>query len=121
MKPIVVSGGAVAFLPLGIEGAATAELAQAVGPESSTTIGCGFARFERCAFPWHLTYDECVYVVNGTMTVRCDETTYVAGPGDALFLPNGIEIEYRFDAPCLLFYSTYPVNWAATREEDLRG
>jgi ethanolamine utilization protein EutQ len=120
IRPIVVSGRHPSYLPLGIDGAVRAELAQGVGPDSSTSLGCGFGRFEWCEFPWRLTYDECVFIVSGSMTVIWEGRRYRVDVGDGLFLPKGIEIEYHFEEPCHLFYVTYPVNWAATREEDLR-
>ena len=90
-------------------------------PQDSSTIGCGLGRFEACAFPWRLTYDECLFVVSGEMEILSEGRAYHAGAGDSLFLPKGIDVEYRFREPCLLFYATYPVNWAATRQEDLDG
>ncbi len=116
MDPIVIEGGSVRFEPLGIESALRAEIGEAVGADRSSTLGAGFARFEGCRFPWTLSYDETVYVIEGSMTVMSMGRELTAGPGDVVFLPEGSEVEYRFEDPCLLFYATYPVDWSAAQE-----
>jgi ethanolamine utilization protein EutQ len=110
--PTVVRADTVIFEPLGIAGAVRAETGTAVGPDRSQTIGCGFARFEDCAFPWTLAYDEAVYVIDGSMQVGFGSTVLSACAGDAVFVPRGSAVEYRFHGSCLLFYVTYPVDWA---------
>lgn len=109
---VVVRRGELAFAPLGVAGARLAEVAQAVGPERSGTLGCGFARFEGCRFPWELSYDEVVHVLEGSMRVLVGGDELAAGPGDVVFLPRGSRVEYRFDGACTLFFATYPVDWA---------
>ena len=38
----------------------------------------------------HSKEDECFYVIEGVISVRCGEETFEAGPGSFLFLPRGI-------------------------------
>jgi len=114
--PVVVRRSELAFAPLGVGGAGLAEVAQAVGSERSTTLGCGFARFERCRFPWELDYDEVVHVLEGSMRVALvGGGELAAGPGDVVFLPRGSRVEYRFDGARTLFFATYPVDRADGR------
>lgn len=110
--PVVVRVKDLGFAPLGIPDASLAEVAQAIGPEHSSTIGCGFARFAGCRLPWELTYDECIHVLEGTMRVAVRGEELLAGPGDVLFLPRGSKVEYRFEQACTVFFATYPVDWA---------
>lgn len=113
--PILVRPGDLTYEPLGIEGATLAETGAAVGPGQSQTLGCGFARFEACAFRWKLSYDETVYVIEGALEVRRDGELLAAGPGDVVFVPRGSSVEYRIPGRCVLFYATYPVDWAAAQ------
>lgn len=121
MEPIVVEGSTVRFEPLGIDTAKVAEIGEAIGAERSSTLGSGFARFEACRFPWSLSYDETVYVIEGSMVVVSAGRELVAGAGDVVFLPAGSDVEYRFDDRCLLFYATFPVDWSAAQAASDEG
>lgn len=114
--PMLVRPTGLAYEPLGIADAVRAELAPAIGPGESATLGCGFALFEDCTFPWRLSYDECVYILEGRMELEMGDATLTAEAGDVVFLPEGSDVRYRFQGPCRLFYSTYPADWARTRE-----
>ena len=119
--PMLADAATRPWEPLGIEGAELAEIKPLVTTEVSTTLGAGFCRFERCSFPWRLTYDECVYVIEGRMEVEQDGVTLVAGPGEVAFVPAGSEVVYSFPERCLLFYTAYPVNWQELLEEGRNG
>lgn len=121
MEPVVVEGSTVRFEPLGIDTARIAEIGEAIGVDRSSTVGSGFARFEACQFPWVLSYDETVYVIDGAMTVVSQGRELVAAAGDVMFLPKGSEVEYRIEDRCLLFYATFPVDWGAAQAAAVGG
>lgn len=107
--------------PLGIENAAVADIKPLVTTDLSRTLGAGLCRFERCRFPWKLTYDECVYVIEGRMEIEQEAGMITARAGDVVFVPSGSEVVYSFPETCLLFYSAYPVDWQERREETERS
>lgn len=113
--PILIQAGHIDYETLGIEGASLAETATAVGPGQSESLGCGFARFEKCAFPWMLSYDETMYIIEGAIEIEHGGGVLLARPGDVVFVPRGSAVEYRIPARCLLFYATYPVDWGAAQ------
>ncbi len=110
-RPLLVNAAALPWESLGIDAAALAEIKPLVTADVSTTLGAGLCRFERCSFPWRLSYDECVYVIEGRLEIEHDDELLVAGPGEVVYVPAGADVVYSFPGRCLLFYATYPVNW----------
>lgn len=110
-RPRLADAAALPWESLGIEDAAAAEIKPLVTSAVSQTIGAGLARFERCSFPWKLTYDECVYVIEGHMEVEFAGETIAARAGEVAFIPSGSDVRYSFPDRCLLFYAAYPVDW----------
>ena len=51
---------------------------------------------QQMAVPLHVHSrdDECFYVVDGAITVRCGDQRFEAGPGSLVFLPRGIPHEW---------------------------
>lgn len=99
-------------------GGGVSRVCRVVTSEHSDTLGSGLCLFERCSFPWRLTYDECVHVLEGEMEVEVEGESLRAGVGDVVFLRAGSEVTYRFAERCRLFYATYPVNWDELLEVD---
>ena len=52
------------------------------------------------------------YVIEGTLTVTIDGTTYCAHAGDVLFVPSGSKVVWGSPDKARIFYATYPANWA---------
>lgn len=116
-KPLVFRADTRAWEQLGIDDAVTAEIKPLVTSDVSTTLGAGLCRFERCRFPWQLTYDECIYVIEGWMEVETEAEAIVATAGDVAYIPSGTSVVYSFPDQCLLFYAAYPANWQELLED----
>ena len=54
----------------------------------SPRLGAGLMVMENTTFPWHLTYDEIDYVIEGTLTVHTQSGSVTAGPGQVIFRPG---------------------------------
>ena len=75
-------------------------------------LGAGFMEFDRSEFPWHLTYDEVDYVVEGTFTLQSGGVTYTCKAGDVLYIPKDTKVVFGSPEQARVFYVTYPANWA---------
>lgn len=75
-------------------------------------ISAGFLVIDHSDFQWELTYEEIDYVIEGTLTVTIDGTTYCAHAGDVLFVPSGSKVVWGAPDKARIFYATYPANWA---------
>jgi ethanolamine utilization protein EutQ (cupin superfamily) len=89
-----------------------------VGRDRSTTIGCGIAVFENCALEWTVTYEEYIYCLEGTLTLRTDAGTLILKPGCAAWLPEGTKLTYEAAEKTVALYSMYPVNWRDREKTD---
>lgn len=90
---------------------ATAYYQELVSKDESH-ISAGFLVIENSQFDWELTYEEIDYVIEGTLTVTIDGTTYTAHAGDVLFVPSGSKVTWGSPDKARVFYATYPANWA---------
>ena len=63
-------------------------------PVSEPPPGAGLMVMENTTFPWHLTYDEIDYVIEGTLTVHAQSGSVTAGPGQVIFIPKGSQIQF---------------------------
>jgi ethanolamine utilization protein EutQ len=75
-------------------------------------LGAGFMEFDHSEFPWHLTYDEVDYVVDGTFTLQSGGQTYTCQAGDVLYIPKDTRVVFGSPTQARVFYVTYPANWA---------
>ena len=76
----------------------------------SPRLGAGLMVMENTTFPWHLTYDEIDYVIEGTLTVHTQSGS-VAGPGQVIFIPKGSQIQFSAPEYARFLYVTYPADW----------
>ena len=90
---------------------ATAYFQELVNKDESH-ISSGFLVIANSSFHWELTYEEIDYVIEGTLTVTIDGTTYTAHAGDVLFVPSGSKVTWGSPDKARVFYATYPANWA---------
>ena len=86
----------------------------------SRSMGAGFAAFESCSVEHTVTgYDEVLYVISGSMSLRQDNQRWRAGPGDLLWIPADETFIYEADERCVTFYSTSPPKMSgSTRKTD---
>ena len=75
-------------------------------------LAAGFMTFDHSELPWHLTYDEVDYVVEGTFTLKANGTTYTCQAGDVMYIPKDTHVVFGSPAHTRVFYVTYPANWA---------
>ena len=71
----------------------------------------GLMVMENTTFPWHLTYDEIDYVIEGTLTVHTQSGSVTAGPGQVIFIPKGSQIQFSAPEYARFLYVTYPADW----------
>ena len=77
----------------------------------SPRLGAGLMVMENTTFPWHLTYDEIDYVIEGTLTVHTQSGSVTAGPGQVIFIPKGSQIQFSAPEYARFLYVTYPADW----------
>jgi ethanolamine utilization protein EutQ len=75
-------------------------------------LAAGFMTFDRSELPWHLTYDEVDYIVEGTFTLKANGRTYTCLAGDVLYIPKDTRVVFGSPDRTRVFYVTYPANWA---------
>jgi ethanolamine utilization protein EutQ (cupin superfamily) len=76
---------------------------------NSQGLGAGIGVFEDCVVPWTVTYDEVLFIKDGTLTLRVGDNAYEAGPGDVLWIPADTPLVYEAKGRCEFFYAVYPV------------
>ena len=86
----------------------------------SRSMGAGFAAFEKCSVEHTVTgYDEILYVISGSMSLRQGNQRWRASPGDILWIPADETFTYEADEKCITFYSTSPPEMSgSTRKTD---
>lgn len=87
------------------------EFQRAVGPETTNSeLGGGMEFAEDTSFDWTLTYDEIVFVVEGTLRLTTDDETVEAKAGDIVWIPEGTQLRYEFIGPTRVFYAVHPAS-----------
>lgn len=99
------------FKQTNVEGAHTA-ICRAVDDSTSRTLGAGIETLSNVRFDWTLTYDEVLFIKEGSLRLWCAGERHDCEPGDIVWLPNGVTITYDAPGTCTYFYALYPVDWA---------
>jgi ethanolamine utilization protein EutQ len=86
-------------------------IADVITAADGAPIAAGFMAWSQCGFPWKLDYDEIDLVLEGELHIHCNGQTFVAKPGDVLYIPKGSAIEFDTPTSVRFFYVTYPANW----------
>ena len=62
---------------------------------------------------WTTLYDEILFIHKGTMIVRTSSGELECHPGDIVWLPEGVTLDYDMTGRrCEYFYSLCPIDWA---------
>jgi ethanolamine utilization protein EutQ len=100
-------------------------LREAVTPTGSTSIarmitiaisqhmGAGIEYLENATIDWTVSYDEILFIIEGSITIEFEGEQHVCGPGDIVWLPEGTHLRYIATNRAGYFYALYPVDWAA--------
>ena len=86
----------------------------------SRSMGAGFAAFEQCSVEHTVTgYDEILYVISGSMSLRQGNQRWRARPGDLLWIQADETFTYEADERWVTLYSTSPPEMSgSTRKPD---
>ncbi len=87
----------------------------------SKTMGAGFCTFENCASEHTVKgYDEILYIVSGSMSLRQGDKRWRANAGDMLWIPADTKFVYEAKEKCTTFYSTCPLQMSgSTKRTDV--
>jgi ethanolamine utilization protein EutQ len=88
------------------------QIARLVGPEISSSMGAGVARFDGCSIAWTVLYDELIVTLEGRFRLRVGETVHDCAPGDVLWIPAHTPLHYEGEG-ATVFYALSPVDWRA--------
>lgn len=91
--------------------AAGLKLTRDAGPDVSATMTCGVCAFEDARLSWTMHYDEYLYCLDGSMRFREGDEVHETGPGDAIWLPDGVEVVYEADKKATFVFAIYPIDW----------
>ncbi len=90
-----------------------------VNTSFSEALGAGIGTFEDCAMEWTVTYDEVLFIMEGTFTLRAGGDAYCAGPGDVLWIPKDTALVYEAGAKATFFYAVCPVEKAHSTSKQI--
>lgn len=85
---------------------------QEIISKEDSSMSSGFLTIDHSNFEWELTYEEIDYVIEGTLTIMINGKSFIAYPGDVLYVPSGSKVVWGSPDKVKLFYVTYPANWA---------
>lgn len=74
-------------------------------------LAAGFMTFDHSELPWHMSYDEVNYVIEGEYVLKIDDKVFKAQPGDVIYIPKGTNVVFSSPSYAKVFYVTYPANW----------
>ena len=111
---ILVRGNSVEFVAFeGVPDKAIG-LTDVITAADNSSIAAGFMQWEKCSFPWTLTYDEIDVVLEGELHITCDGKTHIGKPGDVFLIPKGAAIEFGTPDKVRFVYVTYPADWSTS-------
>ena len=80
-------------------------------------MGAGMEIGEDVCIHWTTLYDEILFIHKGTMIVRTDAGELECKPGDIVWLPEGVTLDYDMTGGrCEYFSALYPFDWAKRRQ-----
>lgn len=91
----------------------TTSIARVINPSVSRHMGGGIEYLENVTIDWTVTYDEILFICEGTLTVEFNDGSHECSVGDIVWLPEGTHLRYIAKERAGYFYALYPVDWAA--------
>ena len=92
----------------------TASIARLINNSISQHIGAGIEYLENVTIDWTVTYDEVLFILEGSLTIEfAEDECHVCSTGDIVWLPQGTHLKYIAKDRAGYFYALYPVDWAA--------
>ena len=89
------------------------QTARTITADFSQNIGAGMEIGEDVCIHWTTLYDEVLFIHAGAMIVRTDAGELECRPGDIVWLPKGVTLDYdMIGRRCEYFYALYPIDWA---------
>ena len=88
------------------------DLGDMITARDGSNLAAGVMTFDHSELPWHLTYDEIDYVIEGEFELRWHGQVFRAKAGDVISIPNGADVVFASPSWAKVFYVTYPANWA---------
>ena len=83
----------------------------AVTSADGAPFAVGYMEWKDVAFPWKLDYHEVCIVLEGRLCISTGGQRLTGGPGDALYLPKGSEVEFAASGYVKFAYITWPADW----------
>ena len=80
--------------------------------KESPQMASGFMSIEKTSFAWDLAYEEVDYILEGTLEITVEGTTYKGEAGDVFYLPKDTRVTFSSPDKAKFFFVTYPANWA---------
>lgn len=90
----------------------TSMIARVINGEISRHMGGGIEYLENASIEWTVTYDEVLFIHDGTLIVELEGVQQECTPGDIVWLPNGTHLKYIARERVGYFYILYPFDWA---------
>ena len=79
--------------------------------EESPRLGCGILEIDHSSYPWHLSYDEFYYVIDGVLEILIDNRCVRGSKGDIIYIPKDTSIQFSSPETVRAVYFTYPADW----------
>lgn len=90
------------------------QTARTITGKISSHMGAGMEIGEDVSIHWTTLYDEVLFIHAGSMIVRTADGELECHPGDIVWLPEGVTLDYDMKGRrCEYFYALYPFDWAA--------
>lgn len=92
--------------------AGAVHIIDAVTAADGAPFAVGYMEWKDAAFPWRLDYSEVCIVLEGRLRIALGGACLEGGPGDALYLPKGAEVEFAAAGYVKFAYVIWPADWA---------
>lgn len=104
--------GELPWIPANAPGGET-RIARVINTGISQHMGGGIEVMEKVSITWTVTYDEILFIHEGSINIVLENETFECTVGDIVWLPAGTSLTYDCPGRCAYFYALYPVDWAA--------